>query len=319
MRNLNDFPLVSVICLCYNHEQFVAKAINSVLNQSHANFELIVINDASTDKSAEIIVEVLDGKHIFINHAVNQGMCKSFNEALGIAKGKYVIDLAADDYFLPDKLSKQVKIFESLPAGYGVVYSDALLIDQHHNEISTFVAQKRKLNPKYIPPQGDVFCEVLNDYCIMSPTMMFRKSMLDQLEGYDENLSYEDYDFFIRSSRNWKYYYIDETLIAKRMLPNSDSRAFYKIKNQHLISSLTIVKKAKNLLQTELEKVALVSKIRYFIRLCLYTHHWDLAFEFAEILKKTDKINFITRLFLIGCRLELKLNGLYLLYTKRKW
>ena len=92
-------PLVTVICLCYNQKRFAVETLQSVLNQTYQPIELIVVDDCSPDKSAEIIETFLENKPIlFIKNTVNQGSTKSFNLALKHAKGEFVMDLVDMDY-----------------------------------------------------------------------------------------------------------------------------------------------------------------------------------------------------------------------------
>ena len=103
-------PLVTVICLSYNHEKFVVEALNSVLQQNYSPVELIVVDDCSTDKSASIIDSwCLQQNNItFIKNEQNSGNTKSFNTALKIASGDYIIDLAADDVLTYEGIELQV-------------------------------------------------------------------------------------------------------------------------------------------------------------------------------------------------------------------
>jgi glycosyltransferase involved in cell wall biosynthesis len=103
-------PLVSVICLCYNHERFVREAIQSVINQSYKNFQVIVVDDASSDGSISEI-QKLKTDYPFLELlllSTNIGNCKAFNAALKLVKGEYVIDFATDDVMMPDRMDKQV-------------------------------------------------------------------------------------------------------------------------------------------------------------------------------------------------------------------
>src|SRR5690554_150156 len=101
-------PLVSVICLCYNHEPFVEEAMLSVLKQSYSNIGIIVIDDASTDGSKAILKEISDGYKLpFLNLEKNIGNCAAFNTAWSMTRGKYIIDFATDDVMLPHRVEKQ--------------------------------------------------------------------------------------------------------------------------------------------------------------------------------------------------------------------
>ena len=92
-------PLVTIICLCYNHSDFVVESLNSVINQDYKNIELIIIDDCSSDNSALVIKQWLKNypEILFIKNEVNLGNTKSFNKGLQLAKGDYIIDLASDD------------------------------------------------------------------------------------------------------------------------------------------------------------------------------------------------------------------------------
>ncbi len=114
-------PLVSVICLCYNHRRFVREAVESVLNQSYKNIQVIVADDASTDNSVEEI-QSLKAPYPSIELLLlpkNLGNCKAFNEALKLAKGEFVIDFATDDVMMPDRIEKQVAFFGRLTPTVG--------------------------------------------------------------------------------------------------------------------------------------------------------------------------------------------------------
>ena len=205
--------MVSIICLCYNHANFIEEAIYSVFNQTYKNWELIIVNDASTDNSKEIIDKIVKEnpfqtiQTIHLEH--NKGNCTAFNEGFKISKGKYIIDLAADDKFEIDKLEKQVNILESADTQTGICFTNATLIDEESKEIGNYYFDWYKKLPK----DGFIFKELIRaGGMICSPTMLIKREVLEELGGYDESLSYEDYDFWVRSARNWKYIFLNENL-----------------------------------------------------------------------------------------------------------
>ena len=129
---LEIYPLVTVIALCYNHEKFIEECLQSVLNQTYTNVELIIVDDFSTDMSRGKI-KLFFAKYPFAKIILNEknlGNCRSFNQAFHISKGKYIIDLSTDDVLLPTKIEEQVKLFESSEK-VGVVFSDADFIDEN--------------------------------------------------------------------------------------------------------------------------------------------------------------------------------------------
>lgn len=295
-----DAPLVSIICLCYNHQKFVKKSLESALFQQYPNFEILIIDDASTDQSVQEIENFLQevsayrsaaqdrlqglARIDFWKNQENQGNCRSFNQVLQEAKGKYIIDLATDDILLDDRLSKQVQLFESLDDSYGVIFSNALEIDEKGHAIHYHYPLQG--TP---PPSGNVYTHILQKYFICTATMMIRKSVLQELDGYDENLSYEDFDFWVRSSRKYLYHYQPEVTTCKRRVKNSHSSAFYQKKNNpHLQSTLEVCKKALHLNQTLKEDEALAKGIQYYLRFAFYLQHFELALAFNQLLNQME-------------------------------
>ncbi len=115
---------------------------------------------------------------------------------------------------------------------------------------------------------------------------MVKREVLDQMRGYDEKLAYEDFDFWIRSSRNFKYCFTDQVLVAKRELPESLSAWQYTIKSDQMQSTFEVCKKAFQLNRNSWEREALNFRIMYEIRQCLRTKNYDLGLEFNSLLMK---------------------------------
>ena len=129
--------------------------MQSVLSQTYKNYELIVVDDGSTDESAAII-EKFQKQHpeiTFIRLEKNEGICKAFNTAFKICTGEFIIDLAADDILLPERLERGIKIFETLDDSYGVIFSDAEWIDAQGKRLC-FHSEKY---PHDTIPQGNIY------------------------------------------------------------------------------------------------------------------------------------------------------------------
>ncbi|WP_192823587.1 glycosyltransferase [Rufibacter sp. LB8] len=281
-------PLVSVICLCYNHAPFLREALDSVLAQTYPNLEIIVVDDLSTDDSVAIIQEyvALHPEIKFIQHTQNLGNCASFNQAFFQSKGAYIIDFATDDVLHPDRITQQVKAFKDLPKDYGVVYTDAEYISENSAPAGKFYLRqaKGKLMPE--PASGDVFADVLGRYFICPPTMMIRRQVLEELQGYDPELAYEDFDFWVRSARNWKYFFLDQTLCQRRLHANSLSRQVYKPGDRQLASTVKVIEKAIDLVWTEKERQALIQRIKYEARHAYFTQNFPEAAQLLQLLEK---------------------------------
>jgi glycosyltransferase involved in cell wall biosynthesis len=312
-------PLVSIICLCHNHAPFVLECLESVVNQTYENIQLIVVDDASTDGSVSKIQQFLKGKPEipFLELKENVGNCRAFNLGLELAEGKYVVDLATDDVLFPDRIEKQVELFEQLPEDFGVIYSDAELIDSEGNKIRTY--HKRDGNGVIVsePPSGNIYKELVGLGFICTPTMMIKKAVFDELNGYDETLSYEDYDFWIRSGRNWKYMFQNEILTKKRVLPNSLGTKFYqKGRNEHLKSTLKICRKAQKLNQSNQENESLAVSVRYYLRQSVWMENFPLAKQFYALLQEIDKPKWQDKFLNRLIKKELRLNRLYGFYLR---
>lgn len=268
-------PLVSVICLCHNHERFIESCLQSVIDQTYEEIEIILINDASLDNSrAEINQFLKNHPEIdLIDLNENVGNCKAFNMGLKMANGEFVIDLAADDLLHPDRIKRQIAAFQELDDTYGVVYSDAKYIDEDNREMTDHFHQ-------YSPENGDLYASLVARYFIAPPTMMIKKVVLDELDGYDESLAYEDFDFWVRSSRNWKYDFVNEPLTFVRKLDNSLSSRFYQ-KNSPLIpSTFKVCQKIRSMNETDMEDRALLTRLKYEFKIAAVTGNRDWAQKF---------------------------------------
>ena len=309
----SSLPLVSVICLCYQHEKFVAEALQSVYRQTYPNVELIVVDDASSDGSVSAIQSFLSEndtrypiKTCFLPQ--NLGNCAAFNRGLALATGKYVIDFATDDIMTRDRIAQQVAFFETLDSTYGVIFSEARYIDEqgtpglyHHRD------QLRHIRPV---PSGDLYAQLLSTYFIASPTMMMRKSVLDELGGYDEQLAYEDFDFWIRSSRRYRYAYQDVCTTQIRQHATSMSTGWYQPGDPQLHSTYLVCRKAQQFNRTEAERQALVTRVRYELRQALISSYPEETGLLLNLLEDVEGIDGLYRILRFIIRQRVAYRGL---------
>ncbi len=274
---------VTVICSCYNHSSFVEESLKSVLNQTHKNIQLIVVDDFSTDDSVSIIEKFLSNfpQILFIKNTTNLGLTKSFNHAMQLANGEFFIDLAADDILLPNCVEIQLKTFQKSPfENLAIVYGNTELISEKGTHISYYFdvdSQNKTIEKKQ---SGDLYINIIsNKTVICSVSSMVKKSVFDALNGYDENLSYEDYDFWIRASRNHNIEFIDVILVKKRIVSNSLHASFFTSKNKHGYSTHQILKKAFNLNQNKKENQILLGRIYLEIKIVVQTRNYLLAIK----------------------------------------
>ncbi len=277
-------PLVSVVCVCYNHERFVGEAINSVLIQTYPNVELVVVDNSSTDGSVTKIRSALtssvDTKVIISNS--NQGNCKAFNEGFKKTVGDFIIDLSADDVLSPQRIEKGIANFQRHDSLTGVNFTDAELIDESGNGLG-FHSDRF---PHTTIPEGDIYLDVLSRYFINSPTMMIRRTVLEKLGGFDETLAYEDFDLLIRSARDFRFSYIPEPLVKRRVVKNSLGSLQYKHGSAQLHSTLKVCEKAAALNRTIEENNALKIRLRYEIRRVLTLGEFRLALRYWSLYRR---------------------------------
>jgi glycosyltransferase involved in cell wall biosynthesis len=279
-------PLVSVICLCYNHSNYVVESIESVLSQSYANIELIIIDDASTDDSQDVIRNFIDKfpEVKFIPLSRNIGNCRAFNIGWQASSGDYIIDLAADDLLLPERISVGVDCFLNVGRKYGVHFGDARIIDENGTLL------REHFTSSYFQdnvPEGIIFSTLLTKYFINPATMMYSKALLDYLGGYDESLAYEDFDLWVRSSKEFKYCYSNHILVAKRSIAGSHGNKQYRPGSKILKSTLRVCEKAFVLCENNQENRALLIRIKYEMKMAIVSLNWGVAWRFFRLQQKT--------------------------------
>lgn len=216
-------PLVSVLMPAYNHERFVEEAIRSVWSQTYQNIELIVVDDASTDGSRDLIQRLKDQSPISMQTTFkrkNAGISHSLNMAASLARGGWVAFLSSDDFFETDKIEKQMEVVKRLGSEFGCIHSDGWAINE------TGKVLYRSYSRSSIPPlQGTVFDDlVFNRARIIATTALVRRDLIGKVGGFDENLVAEDYDFYLRLARLTHFHYHDEPLVYVRISGSSLGR-----------------------------------------------------------------------------------------------
>jgi glycosyltransferase involved in cell wall biosynthesis len=198
-------PLVSVIIPTYNRGWVLSEAIDSVLAQDFQDYELIVVDDGSTDDTREILDTY--GRDIIVLHQTNKGVSAARNQGIAQAGGQLLAFLDSDDIWLPRKLSQQVDFFKLHP--------DAVI--NQTEEI--WIRNNVRVNPKdrHHKPSGMIFERSLG-LCLVSPSaVMIKKTLFDDVGVFDENLpACEDYDLWLRIGCHFPIHLIDTPLIIKR-------------------------------------------------------------------------------------------------------
>ena len=198
-------PLVSVIIPTYNRDWIVGEAIDSVLDQDFSDYELIVVDDGSDDRTPDILAAY--GSKITVLRQSNRGVSAARNHGIDASAGRLIAFLDSDDLWLPRKLSTQIKFFADHP--------DAVINQTEERWIRNGV----RVNPKkrHLKFSGMIFERSL-DLCLVSPSaVMIKKGLFDTVGVFDERLpACEDYDLWLRISYRYPVHLIDIPLIIKR-------------------------------------------------------------------------------------------------------
>ncbi len=209
-------PLISVVMSVYNVENYLSEAIESILNQTYKNFEFIIINDGSTDKSLKIIKNYQkEDNRIVIISRENKGLPYSLNEGIRKAKGKYIVRMDADDISLPTRLEKQVKFMENNP-DIGISGSDIIEFGEN---VETSIRKLLKKN------EG-IKSELLFSSTFAHPSVIMNKKMIFKYNlFYDGNfLHAQDFELWTRMAKVTKMANISKPLLKYRIVKNSITR-----------------------------------------------------------------------------------------------
>lgn len=205
---LNE-PLVSIGILCFNQAEYLVETLNSIHNQSYKNIEILIVDDCSSDNSLEVAKEWIDKNNVtckIYEHVHNKGVTYSSNELLFNSKGKYFSLIASDDIMYENKIENQVKALEQVDEKFAFLYSDALIIDEKGFSQGEYFIEKCK-GGNFSPPSGFIFNELLLNNFIPIMSCLFKVKYLKDIGGFDENLSYEDYDLLLRLSSKYEALY----------------------------------------------------------------------------------------------------------------
>jgi len=276
------------VALCHNHAPYLREALDSILAQDYAPLEIWLVDSGSDDGSPAILQEYARAHpdwHLLLLPE-NVGNCRAFNQAFFCSRGEFVVDFATDDILLPQRLSQQVALFQSLPPDYGVVYSNCELITEAGRSLGWHHQPDGHGGWRPRPASGWVFSEVIARYFISTPTMLMRRATLLALGGYDEALSYEDFDFWVRASRDWRFAYQAAVTTRKRKHPRSMSAQVTRTHDPYLASTVEVCRKALALCRTPAERRALAGRLRYELRHALRRRQLPASRELAALLRQ---------------------------------
>jgi hypothetical protein len=202
---------VTVLMTVYNGAAYVRAAVASLLEQTYADFELLVVDDASTDGSGDIVAAMADPRIRLVRNNVNLGLTRSLNRGLEIARGELIARQDADDLSAPDRLTKQVEFLDAHP--------DVALVGSWYRKMD---AAGASLGDRHLPEDHALLRWALLFYCpfVHSAIVFRRHIVVGEHSGYDERFLYgEDYDLWSRVARCHRVANIPAVLVAYRQGP----------------------------------------------------------------------------------------------------
>ena len=260
--------MISIITPTYNHSKYISECIESVLAQSFKNWEMIIVNDGSTDNTIEIVEDYIKkDKRIKLVNQENKGIFKlseTYNKALNESKGEFIAILEGDDIWEKDKLEKQIKIFENNP---NVVLSCGKELVKNENLSVVLGTSPEIINTesfKYNKPVGSFLNYLLYENPIVALTICVRKTILQKMGGFyqDFEIPTVDISTLLRLSLCGEFYYIDDILGTWRNSATQITKIFpveLARKRKELVFSFyeTLPFEIKNSLNIDLKKLEL--------------------------------------------------------------
>ena len=214
-------PRISVICASYNHERYVEAAIRSVLAQSFSDFELIVVDDGSSDGTARRVAAIADPRVSLHVLPRNEGACAAMNHAIRRARGEFVAVLNSDDLFLPGKLERQVAVLDAEP-DVAAVFTHPTFIDDRGTPLEDDAHKDTVLVRTRDQPRRDWLRQLFRTgNCLCHPSVLIRRRVYDEVGLLEPAMAQlPDYDLWVRVLLRHEIRVIAEPLVAFRVRDN---------------------------------------------------------------------------------------------------
>ncbi|WP_279634125.1 glycosyltransferase family 2 protein [Pedobacter miscanthi] len=206
-------PKITVFMAAYNQTNYIKKSIESILSQSFTDFELIVLNDGSTDDTVANVNTFNDERIILVHNESNKGLVFTRNRLLDLAKGEFIAILDSDDIAYPNRLKLQYEFLKSNP-NVVLCGGHANVIDENNKKTG------QKLN---VPVDDNIDLFMLFGNPFVNSTTMFKRTIFNEFLGYREYAPAEDFDLFSRISEKYRIANIDHVLVEYRIHSNNTS------------------------------------------------------------------------------------------------
>jgi alpha-1,3-rhamnosyltransferase len=262
---MQNSELVTVGVALYNHEKYIIKCLESIINQTYKNIQLIVIDDGSSDDSYNIAKNYLDSqntnKNFIIKTRKNIGMCNTLNEIAHLSNGKYISFIGSDDYWADTKIQEQVDFLET-NSNIALVHSNSYIVDNDNNVTSKIDFSNKKNS-------GFIFEDIIKGSGgINTPSHLYRTDIYEDIGYYDPDLKFEDTDFWLRLTKKFEIGFINKFHSYYRWHGEnlSDHKNKLKFYNEEIVKIFK-----KNIDEEKLKKEAVLKMYRKSFLLALRT------------------------------------------------
>ena len=214
-------PAVTLMVITYNHECYVDECLQAVAAQTFRDFEVVVIDDASTDGTVARVRPWLDRLPVEARLIVNErnlGICATRNRAIDAARGTFLSSVSGDDFYEPEKIATQHAVISTLDEDVAAVFSNMRVVQDDRAPLSLWFPDGRP------PAEGRIFEHMIRGNFMPAPTVMSRRAAVLATGGYDESLFYEDYDMWLRLADRHEFRFVPGALVNYRWSGTSVSR-----------------------------------------------------------------------------------------------
>jgi len=257
--------MISVVMPVYNGERYLSEAIESILNQTYKNFEFIIINDGSNDKTEEIILSYRDPRIIYVKNSKNLRIVKTLNKGISLAKGVYIARMDADDISLPTRFEKQLEFL--------TIHKDISVVGT-----SRYICKTYK-SLYYPETHNEIKVKALFTSPILHPSIMAKKEFFEQLSYKEEFDKAEDYHIWIEGIDRFRYANLQDKMLCYRYHSSQTHSTSFdiQIKKAQIIREKYIKSLDINLTAKELQDMHTLAKYRYVELLDLEKLYYKLA------------------------------------------
>lgn len=266
--------MVSIVIPTYNRGYCLSRSINSILNQTYEDYELVVVDDGSDDNTSEVVHEFKDSRIKYIKLDENRGVSYARNVGMDVAVGDYIAFQDSDDVWLPEKLEKQLLRLKKEGADFGYTYIRYRLQNGESQLIPDESWPFEKMN-------GDIFIRLLWENMIGAPTLLIKRDCFENVGYFDTNMpALEDWDYVLRLAKRYTASFVPEALFEASYSEKSISR---NVLNRLLANCMIIGKYKKDMMDNDIfnyqvnnvikesQEVGILDTIVPFLEKCIAT------------------------------------------------